>query len=65
MTDPITEESRRVREQIVDRAGGFEGYFDQLEELDRQRLVREATQKKKMQQKPKILSPKRTRKRSA
>ncbi len=39
MTDPVTEECRRVREQIVERSGGFDGYFDQLEELDRQRLA--------------------------
>lgn len=40
MTDPMTDECRRVREKIVERSGGFEGYFDQLEELDRQRLAR-------------------------
>jgi hypothetical protein len=38
MTDPVVEACRRVRDQIVQRAGGFEGYFNQLEELDRQRL---------------------------
>ena len=45
MTDPVTEECRRVRDEIVQRAGGFEGYFNQLEELDRQRLAEEAKQK--------------------
>ena len=45
MTDPVTEECRRVRDEIVQRAGGFEGYFNQLEELDRQRLAEEAKRK--------------------
>ena len=46
MTDPATEECRRVRDEIVERSGGFEGYFNQLEELDRQRLAAKATKTK-------------------
>ncbi len=59
MIDPVTEECRRVREKIVERSGGFDGYFDQLEELDRQRLA-----KKPVKQKPvkKVESKQRNRK---
>ena len=46
MIDPVTEECRRVREQIVERSGGFEGYFDQLEELDRKRLAAKVAKQK-------------------
>ncbi len=59
MTDPITEACRRVRDEIVQRSGGFEGYFNQLEELDRLRL----TAKRKATGKPKP-APKKGRKRS-
>ena len=60
MTDPITEACRQVRDQIVERSGGFEGYFNQLEELDRLRLA--AKQKATEKGKP---APKKDRKRSA
>ena len=43
MIDPVTEACWRVRDEIVKRAGGVEGYFDQLEKLDRQRLKRKAS----------------------
>ena len=46
MIDPVTEECRRVRDEIVERSGGFEGYFDQLEELDRKRLAEKAAKQK-------------------
>ena len=46
MTDPVTEECRRVRDEIVERSGGFDGYFNQLEELDRKRLAAKAAKQK-------------------
>lgn len=46
MSDPVTEECRRVRDKIVERSGGFDGYFDQLEELDRQRLAAKTAKQK-------------------
>ena len=60
MIDPVTEECRRVREQIVERSGGFEGYFDQLEELDRKRLTEKAAKKKPAK---KVVTKPRSRKR--
>ena len=63
MPDPVTEACRRVRDQIVQRSGGFEGYFNQLEELDRQRLAAQAAKRKSA--KKSVLAPKkRGRKRS-
>ena len=64
MTDPVTESCRVVREQIVNRAGGFEGYFNQLEVLDRKRLAAEAA-KQKRAKKAQPASKPRVRKRSA
>ena len=64
MIDPVTEECRRVREQIVERSGGFEGYFDQLEELDRQRLAAK-TAKQKSAKKSAVAVKQLRRKRSA
>ncbi len=64
MTDPVTEACRRVRDQIVQRSGGFDGYFNQLEELDRKRLATEAA-KQKTVKKPKLAPKQRVRKRSA
>ena len=46
MTDPVTENCRRVRDAIVERSGGFDGYFNQLEELDRKRLAAKAAKQK-------------------
>ncbi len=46
MIDPVTEECRRVRDEIVERSGGFDGYFNQLEELDRKRLAAKAAKQK-------------------
>lgn len=47
MTDAVTEECRRIRDEIVRRAGSFDAYFDNLEELDRQRLASEAAKRPK------------------
>ena len=46
MVDPVTEKIWRVREQLIERAGGFDAYFDQLMKLDRKRLAAEAAKKK-------------------
>ena len=64
MIDPVTEECRRVRDEIVQRSGGFEGYFDQLEELDRKRLAAEATKQKTAKKSAVAIKP-RVRKRLA
>ena len=64
MTDPATEACRRVRDEIVEHSGGFDGYFNQLEELDRQRLAEKAAQAKNAK-KPTGEIPKRNRKRLA
>lgn len=60
MIDPVTEACRRVRDEIVLRSGGFEGYFDQLEELDRQRLAANRKTHKQSKPSPKMRLPKRT-----
>ena len=46
MIDPVTEKIWRVREQLIERAGGFDAYFDELMKLDRKRLAAEAAKKK-------------------
>ena len=37
MIDPVTEQCRRNREQLVERLGGLAGLFDRLEKLQRER----------------------------
>ena len=37
MIDPVTEQCRRNREQLVERLGGLDGLFDRLEKLQRER----------------------------
>ena len=37
MTDPIVEEVRRVREDLIQRYGGLEGYLKHCEAQDRRR----------------------------
>ncbi len=61
MTDPATEACRRVRDEIVEHSGGFDGYFNQLEKLDQQRLAVEAA-KTKTPQKAVVDIPNRDRK---
>jgi hypothetical protein len=34
MYDPILEEIRRVREELVKKHGGFDGYFKYVQKLD-------------------------------
>ncbi len=37
MTDPIVEEVRRVREELIRQYGGLDGYLKHCQEQDRQR----------------------------
>jgi hypothetical protein len=37
MTDPIVDEVRRVREELIERYGGLEGYLKHCEAQDRRR----------------------------
>jgi hypothetical protein len=37
MIDPIVDEVRRVREELIQRYGGLEGYLKHCEEQDRRR----------------------------
>ena len=46
MIDPVTEKIWSVREQLIERAGGFDAYFEELVKLDRKRLAADATKKK-------------------
>jgi hypothetical protein len=45
MADPILEELWRVREQLLKQHGGWEGYFQYIEKLDRARRRRPRTQR--------------------
>ena len=45
MIDPVTEQCRRNREQLVERLGGLAGLFDRLEELQRERDRAAATRR--------------------
>jgi hypothetical protein len=47
MSDPVTEQCRHVREQLVEEFGGLNGLFDELEKMDRARLKRPAARKNK------------------
>jgi hypothetical protein len=40
MADPILDEIRRVREELVKKHGGLEGYFAYVQKLDRARRAR-------------------------
>jgi hypothetical protein len=44
MFDPIVDEVRRVREELIDRHGGLHGYIKHLQATDRER-VRKAKQR--------------------
>lgn len=47
MSDPVTEQCRRVREQLVEEFGGLDGLFDEYERMDHARLKAAAAGKKK------------------
>jgi transcription-repair coupling factor (superfamily II helicase) len=40
MKDPIVDEVRRVREELIQRYGGIDGYFKHLQAMDRARLFK-------------------------
>lgn len=44
MYDPIVDEVRRVREELIDRHGGLHGYIKHLQAMDRER-ARKAKQR--------------------
>ncbi len=46
MIDPVTEKIWRVRERLIEQAGGFDAYFEELLKLDQKRLAAEAVKKK-------------------
>jgi len=47
MPDPILDEIRRVREELVKKHGGIKGYLAYIEKLDRARRRREQAKKGK------------------
>jgi hypothetical protein len=47
MYDPIVDEVRRVREELIDRHGGLHGYIKHLQAMDRER-ARKAKQRAAM-----------------
>jgi hypothetical protein len=38
--DPILDEIHRVREELIQQHGGWEGYFKYVQKLDRTRMAR-------------------------
>ena len=51
MPDPISEELRRVRQELIKQQGGLDGYFKYVQKLDRAR--RRSTNEKVRRQKAK------------
>jgi hypothetical protein len=47
MTDPIVDEVQRVREELLKRYGGIDGYFRHIQAMDRARLRREKARRQK------------------
>jgi hypothetical protein len=47
MADPILDEIWRVREELIKKHGGLDGYFAYIQKLDRARRRREQRQKSK------------------
>ena len=43
--DELVEEVRRVRAELIKRYGGLMGWFDHVQEMDRQRLEKERKKK--------------------
>ena len=52
--DPIVEEVRKVREQILEEAGGFNEYFDILKKMEAEHHERLITKEQLKSSKPKI-----------
>ena len=51
MTDPIVDEVRRVREELIQRYGGLEGYLKHCEQQDRRRTSRRTVKARGKQRK--------------
>jgi hypothetical protein len=47
MTDPILDEIWRVREELVQRYGGIDGYFKHLQAMDRARMRKARARQRK------------------
>ena len=47
MTDPILEEVWRVREELLKRYGGIDGYFRHIQAMDRARLRKAKARRRK------------------
>jgi len=47
MTDPILDEIWRVREELLKRYGGVDGYFKHLQAMDRARARKAKTRRRK------------------
>ena len=45
--DPIVDEVRRVREELIERYGGIDGYFKHLQAMDRARTRKAKQQGRK------------------
>lgn len=52
MTDPILDEIWRVREELLKRYGGVDGYFKHLQAMDCARLRKAKAQRRKQAKKP-------------
>lgn len=46
MINPVVQQCWDVREKLVKKFGGLDGWFDELERLDRKRVAAEAAKKK-------------------
>ena len=46
-TDPIVDEVRRVRAELIEQYGGIDGYFKHLQSVDRARNVKRRNAKTK------------------
>lgn len=60
MRDVIVEEVRRVREELIKRFGGIDGYFQHCQSLDRASAARRKPPRRKQ---PLAASPKTTKSR--
>jgi hypothetical protein len=60
MSDVIVEEVRRVREELIKRFGGINGYFEHCQSLDRASAGRHKPRKRKKPFRTSRKSPKLT-----
>ena len=52
MSDPIVDEVRRVREELINRYGGIDGYFKHCQSQDRARAASPERRARKQRSKP-------------